>query len=49
MVSAILNILAGILFLYAAFNPLGAMPGSGWLYGALAALFIIAGVWGLIG
>ena len=46
--AAILNLIAGGLFLAAAFNPLGSTPGPIWLWLAFAALYIGMGVWGLL-
>ena len=46
-ITAILNIIAGILFLVASFNLFGATPGPGWIWLVFAALFVIMGVWGL--
>jgi hypothetical protein len=47
-ISAIINIIAGLLALGAGFNILGATPGSSWVWLLLAVAFIAAGVWGLI-
>jgi hypothetical protein len=47
-ISAILNLIAGVLSLGAGVNIIGATPGPHWIYFVLSALFLIAGVWGLI-
>lgn len=47
-ISAIMFILAGVVFLAASFNPLGATPGPGWPWLAIGAVFIGLGVWGLV-
>ncbi len=46
--SAILTILAGVVFLAASFNPLGATPGPGWLWLVIGVVVIGMGVWGLL-
>jgi hypothetical protein len=46
-ISAILNIIAGVLLLGAGFNILGASPAPSWIWFVFSALFIIVGVWGL--
>lgn len=45
--SAIFNLVAGLLFLVAAFNIITGEPGINWMYIIVGVLFIIAGVWGL--
>jgi hypothetical protein len=45
--SAIFNLVAGLLFLVAAFNILTGDPGINWMYIIVGVLFIIAGFWGL--
>jgi len=47
-ISATLNIIAGVLSLGAGVNIIGATPGPHWIYFALSAFFLIAGVWGLL-
>ena len=46
-VAAILNIIAGVLFLGAGFNIFGASPGPSWIWLVFAVFFVFAGVWGL--
>jgi hypothetical protein len=46
-ISSIMIILAGVLFLGAGFNILGATPGPHWLWFLLAAAAILAGIWSL--
>jgi predicted membrane channel-forming protein YqfA (hemolysin III family) len=46
--SAILYILAGVVFLAASFNPLGATPGPGWPWLVIGVVFIGMGVLGLL-
>ena len=46
-ISAILNIIAGVLFLGAGFNIFGASPPPSWMWFVFSAFFIIVGVWGL--
>jgi len=46
-ISAALNIIAGVVFLGAGFNILGATPKPTWIWFVFAALFIVVGVWGL--
>ena len=45
---AVLNIVAGLLFLAAGFNLLGGGGTIDWLSLVLAGLFLAAGVWGLV-
>ncbi len=45
--SAILNIVAGLLFLVAAFNILTGDPGINWMYIIVGVIFIGGGIWGL--
>ncbi len=45
--SAILNIIAGVLFFVAAFNPLTGESGINWIYIFVGAIFIGGGIWGL--
>jgi hypothetical protein len=47
-IASILNIIAGIFFLGAGFNILGASPSPTWMWLVLAVLFILAGIWGLL-
>jgi len=46
--SAIMTILAGVVFLAASFNPLGATPGPGWLWLVIGVVVIGLGVWALL-
>ncbi len=45
--SAILNIVAGALFLVAAFNLLTGDAGINWMYVLVGVVFIGGGIWGL--
>jgi hypothetical protein len=45
--SAILNLVAGLLFIVAAFNLLTGDPIIKWMYVFIGVVFIIGGVWGL--
>jgi hypothetical protein len=47
IISAILNIFAGVLFLGAGFNIFGASPGPNWIWFVFSVFFLFAGVWGL--
>ena len=46
-ISAILNIIAGLVFFGAGFNILGASPAPTWIWFVFSAIFIFVGVWGL--
>jgi hypothetical protein len=48
-VSAILNILAGVLFLGAGINIFGATPGPSWMWFIFSAFFLGTGIWNLFG
>jgi|WetSurMetagenome_2_1015567.scaffolds.fasta_scaffold630655_1 hypothetical protein len=45
--SAILNLVAGLLFIVAAFNLLTGEAGINWMYVFVGVVFIVGGVWGL--
>ncbi len=46
--SAILNIVAGLLFFVAAFNLLTGDPGVNWMYLVVGAIFVGGGIWGMV-
>jgi LPXTG-motif cell wall-anchored protein len=45
--SAIFNIVAGVLWFVAAFNPLTGESSIKWMYMILGAIFIAGGIWAL--
>jgi len=47
-ITAILNMIAGVLFLGAGLNIFGASPGPSWMWLVFAVFFVFAGVWGLV-
>jgi|WetSurMetagenome_2_1015567.scaffolds.fasta_scaffold793366_1 hypothetical protein len=47
-ISAILNLIAGVLFIMAAFHVLTGESGIDWMWIVVGTLFIIAGIWGFL-
>jgi hypothetical protein len=49
IISAILNLVAGFLFIIAAFHIITGESGVDWMWLIVGILFIAGGIWGIIG